>query len=96
MCWTWRGKRSPASGNTSIDRVLVHLPAYRVIKAAKHNMFFHTSPTLFQLQDMGFEEDIHYKWAIGFCGDETCPRLWKHKEWKARQTASWSISPRTA
>lgn len=36
----------------------------------------------FQLKDMGFEEDIHYKWAIGFCGDETCPRLWKHVEWK--------------
>lgn len=36
----------------------------------------------FQLKDMGFEEDVHYKWAIGFCGDETCPRLWKHVEWK--------------
>lgn len=36
----------------------------------------------FQLKDMGFEEDVHYKWAIGFCGDETCPRLWKHLEWK--------------
>lgn len=35
----------------------------------------------FQLKDMGFEEDIHYKWAIGFCGDEGCPRLWKHVEW---------------
>lgn len=36
----------------------------------------------FQLKDMGFEEDVHYKWAIGFCGDEGCPRLWKHIEWK--------------
>lgn len=36
----------------------------------------------FQLKDMGFEEDVHYKWAIGFCGDEKCPRLWKHVEWK--------------
>lgn len=36
----------------------------------------------FQLKDMGFEEDVHYKWAIGFCGDGTCPRLWKHVEWK--------------
>ena len=36
----------------------------------------------FQLRDMGFEEDVHYKWAIGFCGDKTCPRLWKHVEWK--------------
>lgn len=36
----------------------------------------------FQLKDMGFEEDVHYKWAIGFCGDEGCPRLWKHVEWK--------------
>lgn len=33
---------------------------------------------------MGFQEDIHYKWAIGFCGDEACPRLWKHTEWKER------------
>lgn len=38
----------------------------------------------FQLRDMGFEEDVHYKWAIGFCGDETCPRLWKHTEYKDR------------
>ena len=31
----------------------------------------------FQLKDMGFEEDIHYKWAIGFCGDDKCPRsMW--------------------
>lgn len=36
----------------------------------------------FQLRDMGFQEDVHYKWAIGFCGDEGCPRLWKHVEWK--------------
>lgn len=39
----------------------------------------------FQLKDMGFEEDVHYKWAIGFCGDETCPRLWKHTEWNDRK-----------
>lgn len=38
----------------------------------------------FQLKDMGFEEDIHYKWAIGFCGDDRCPRLWKHTEWNDR------------
>jgi len=39
----------------------------------------------FQLKDMGFEEDIHYKWAIGFCGDEGCPRLWKHIEYNDRK-----------
>lgn len=39
----------------------------------------------FQLRDMGFEEDVHYKWAIGFCGDEGCPRLWKHTEWNDRK-----------
>lgn len=38
----------------------------------------------FQLKDMGFKEDVHYKWAVGFCGDEKCPRLWKHTEWKDR------------
>lgn len=38
----------------------------------------------FQLKDMGFEEDTHYKWAIGFCGDEGCPRLWRHIEWRDR------------
>ena len=38
----------------------------------------------FQLKDMGFEEDVHYKWAIGFCGDDRCPRLWKHTEWNDR------------
>ena len=48
------------------------------------SIIYHTEIE-FQLQDMGFEEDIHYKWAIGFCGDETCPRLWKHTEWKDRQ-----------
>lgn len=40
----------------------------------------------FQLKDMGFEEDVHYKWAIGFCGDEKCPRLWRHVEWCDKRT----------
>lgn len=39
----------------------------------------------FQLKDMGFEEDVHYKWAVGFCGDESCPRLWKHTEWNDQE-----------
>ena len=38
----------------------------------------------FQLQDMGFEEGKHFVWAIDFCGDEKCPRLWKHTEWNDR------------
>lgn len=46
----------------------------------------------FQLRDMGFEEDVHYKWAIGFCGDETCPRLWKHVEWKDRAENKRNLS----
>lgn len=40
----------------------------------------------FQLKDMGFEEDVHYKWGIGFCGDEKCRRLWKHTEWNDRKS----------
>lgn len=47
------------------------------------SIIYHTEIE-FQLKDMGFQEDVHYKWAIGFCGDETCPRLWKHTEWKDR------------
>lgn len=39
----------------------------------------------FQLRDMGFEEDVHYKWGISFCGDAGCPRLWKHIEWNDRK-----------
>lgn len=46
----------------------------------------------FQLRDMGFEEDVHYQWAIGFCGDETCPRLWKHTEWKDRKENADSLN----
>lgn len=38
----------------------------------------------FQLKDMGFEEEKHFIWGIAFCGDEKCPRLWKHIEWKDR------------
>lgn len=47
------------------------------------SIIYHTEIE-FQLKDMGFQEDIHYKWAIGFCGDETCPRLWKYMEWNDR------------
>ncbi|MDF2532499.1 MAG: glycosyltransferase [Caproiciproducens sp.] len=39
----------------------------------------------FQLKDMGFEEDTHFIWAISFCGDEKCPRLWRHVEWSNRK-----------
>lgn len=47
------------------------------------SIIYHTEIE-FQLKDMGFAEDVHYKWAIGFCGDEGCPRLWKHIEWNDR------------
>lgn len=46
----------------------------------------------FQLRDMGFEEDVHYKWAIGFCGDEGCPRLWKHIEYNDRKNNAVTLS----
>lgn len=46
----------------------------------------------FQLRDMGFEEDIHYKWAIGFCGDETCPRLWKHTEYNDQKNNAANLN----
>lgn len=38
----------------------------------------------FQLKDMGFIEDKHFIWAIAFTGDDKCPRLWRHTEWKDR------------
>ncbi len=38
----------------------------------------------FQLQDMGFKEDKNYIWAISFCGDEKCPRLWRSVAWNDR------------
>ena len=46
----------------------------------------------FQLRDMGFEEDVHYKWAIGFCGDEICPRLWKHVEYNDRKNNAGNLN----
>lgn len=48
------------------------------------SIIYHTEIE-FQLKDMGFAEDVHYKWAIGFCGDEGCPRLWKHIEWNGTE-----------
>lgn len=48
------------------------------------SIIYHTEIE-FQLKDMGFEEGIHYQWGIGFCGDEKCPRLWKHTEWNDRK-----------
>jgi len=44
------------------------------------SIIYHTEIE-FQLKKMGFQEDIHYQWAIGFFGDEGCPRLWRHIEW---------------
>lgn len=35
----------------------------------------------YQLKDMCFKEDKDFIWAIDFCGDEKCSRLWKHIEW---------------
>lgn len=45
----------------------------------------------FQLRDMGFEENKHFMWAISFCGDEKCPRLWKHIEWSDRAANAASL-----
>ena len=42
----------------------------------------------FQLKDMGFEEDVHYKWAIGFCGDgpvPDCGSMWSGRTlWRTK------------
>ena len=46
----------------------------------------------FQLRDMGFEEDVHYKWGISFCGDEGCPRLWNHVEYNDRKNNAGNLS----
>lgn len=48
------------------------------------SIIYHTEIE-FQLQDMGFEEGVHYQWGIGFCGDEKCSRLWRHTEWNDRK-----------
>lgn len=48
------------------------------------SIIYHTEIE-FQLKDMGFEEGVHYQWGIGFCGDEKCPRLWRHTEWNDRE-----------
>lgn len=48
------------------------------------SIIYHTEIE-FQLRDMGFEEDVHYRWGIGFCGDDVCPRLWKHIEYNNRK-----------
>lgn len=48
------------------------------------SIIYHTEIE-FQLQDMGFKEDTHYQWAISFMGDDACPRLWHHIEWKDRE-----------
>jgi len=45
----------------------------------------------FQLRDMGFEEGKHFLWAIDFCGDSKCPRLWKHIEWNDRENNAASL-----
>lgn len=39
----------------------------------------------FQLNDMGFEKDINYQWAISFIGDEGCGRLWHYTEWNDKK-----------
>jgi len=45
----------------------------------------------FQLKEMGYEENKHFVWAIGFCGDEKCPRLWKYAEWKDKSSNAASL-----
>ncbi|MDE7244672.1 MAG: hypothetical protein K2O18_11965 [Oscillospiraceae bacterium] len=55
------------------------------------SIIYHTELE-FQLMDMGFQEDIHYKWAVGFCGDEKCPRLWRHMEWNDQDANSNNLN----
>lgn len=55
------------------------------------SIIYHTEIE-FQLKDMGFEEDVHYRWGIGFCGDEGCPRLWRHTEWNDREKNGKNLS----
>lgn len=45
------------------------------------SIVYHTE-IAFQLKDMGFEEGRHFVWGIEWMGDEKCPRLWRHLEWK--------------
>lgn len=45
----------------------------------------------FQLKDMGFEENNHFLWAISFCGDDQCERLWQHIEWRDKSANADSL-----
>lgn len=48
------------------------------------SIIYHTEIE-FQLREMGFEEEKHFQWGISFTGDEVCPRLWHHIEWKDKK-----------
>lgn len=45
----------------------------------------------FQLMDMGLEKEKDFQWAISFCGDKECPRLYRHVEWKDREKNANSL-----
>lgn len=91
----WRGidyfvDNDPELVDTEYLGKKVYAPA-KLLEEEKNNIFiligsvvYHTEIE-FQLKDMGFAEDINYKWAISFCGDEKCPRLWKHIDWNDRK-----------
>ncbi len=51
------------------------------------SIIYHTDIEL-KLKDMGFLPDINYIWALGFNGDEKCPKLWHHTEWNSSKNLS--------
>lgn len=48
------------------------------------SVVYHTE-IAFQLKDMGFQEGVHFVWGLEWMGDENCPRLWRHLEWKDQE-----------
>lgn len=55
------------------------------------SIIYHTEIE-FQLREMGFENETHFQWGISFAGDEVCPRLWHHIEWKDKEKNKDSLS----
>lgn len=46
----------------------------------------------FQLLDMGFERDKDFVWGIAWSGNEECPKLWRHIEWRDREKNKASLN----
>lgn len=45
------------------------------------SIIFHTDLE-FLLRENGYVENLDYMWAPNWKGNEECPRLWYHREWK--------------